>query len=393
MAIRHKNKNDTESHRHYMMEATGLFKQDDPAQNVTDQSSTVAEPPQQDEPDYYEVKPGDNLSAIAQKMGLSSWQELVELNKERYPSLIDNPDLIHPGWKLTIGDNVSPGHDTKQAFNEASTPARDFLIALGLIDPETTAEPQAKTPPAHNEDDLSPPYEAGETLLNPNLAARMKTDPQVRKYVEMTFEAADKYGLDRNLLANQFWQESKFDPHAKSYAGAAGIAQIMPSHKGEYGLTTNEDFYDPQKSIEAGARMMAGLTREWGDQKLALIAYNGGQKAIEYAQKNLGHHDISADDWSRFMDGQRAQHGTTDRTKWRVQTYEYLHNIDSDRWSPEMKGRAQIALADMADKSGRLSGTFDNKATGTAVAVNTPDYEGPVETSTPATTASTLQVS
>ena len=45
----------------------------------------------------YTVKPGDNLSKIGSKYGVT-WKQIYEANK----GLIKNPDLIQPGWKLKI---------------------------------------------------------------------------------------------------------------------------------------------------------------------------------------------------------------------------------------------------------------------------------------------------
>ncbi|MEO8582938.1 MAG: LysM peptidoglycan-binding domain-containing protein, partial [Flavitalea sp.] len=45
----------------------------------------------------YTVKSGDNLSKIGAKYGVS-WKQIFEANK----SIIKNPDLIQPGWKLKI---------------------------------------------------------------------------------------------------------------------------------------------------------------------------------------------------------------------------------------------------------------------------------------------------
>jgi murein DD-endopeptidase MepM/ murein hydrolase activator NlpD len=52
----------------------------------------------------YTVVPGDYLSKIAQeKLGdYSRWPEIVQLNKDKYPSLLSNPDLIYSGWVLTL---------------------------------------------------------------------------------------------------------------------------------------------------------------------------------------------------------------------------------------------------------------------------------------------------
>ena len=62
----------------------------------------------------YTVVKGDCLFKIArQLMGDENrWIELVELNKDRYPSLITNPDLIEVGWVLTIPGGSSSSTTT-----------------------------------------------------------------------------------------------------------------------------------------------------------------------------------------------------------------------------------------------------------------------------------------
>jgi nucleoid-associated protein YgaU len=45
----------------------------------------------------YTVKPGDSLSKIGSKHGVT-WKSIYEVNK----TLIKDPDLIQPGWKLKI---------------------------------------------------------------------------------------------------------------------------------------------------------------------------------------------------------------------------------------------------------------------------------------------------
>jgi nucleoid-associated protein YgaU len=45
----------------------------------------------------YEVQQGDTLSAIGKRHGVS-WQKIFEANKD----VINDPDMIQPGWKLKI---------------------------------------------------------------------------------------------------------------------------------------------------------------------------------------------------------------------------------------------------------------------------------------------------
>lgn len=49
----------------------------------------------------YIVQPGDNLSRIAARYGMTV-DEIVELNKKKHPSLLVNKNVIFPKWELII---------------------------------------------------------------------------------------------------------------------------------------------------------------------------------------------------------------------------------------------------------------------------------------------------
>ena len=87
---------------------------------------------------------------------------------------------------------------------------------------------------------------------------------------------------DWRLLAAQCYQESTFDPQAKSWAGACGLMQIMPSTADHLGLARSE-IYHPEKNISAAVRYLAELEQSFADVrerseriKFVLAAYNGG---------------------------------------------------------------------------------------------------------------------
>jgi nucleoid-associated protein YgaU len=63
-------------------------------------SSAAAVPGASSAPRTYEVKKGDSLSKIAKQFygDAKQWPKIADANKER----IKNPDLIQPGWVLTI---------------------------------------------------------------------------------------------------------------------------------------------------------------------------------------------------------------------------------------------------------------------------------------------------
>lgn len=101
---------------------------------------------------------------------------------------------------------------------------------------------------------------------------------------------------DWRLMAAQCYQESCFDPKARSWAGACGLMQIMPSTADYLGLPRSA-IYDPEHNVRAAAqylRELAGYFRSVQNaaerQLFVLAAYNGGyfhiQDAMALARKN-----------------------------------------------------------------------------------------------------------
>ena len=107
---------------------------------------------------------------------------------------------------------------------------------------------------------------------------------------------ANLYGFDWRLIAAQMFQESGFDPEAKSPTGARGLMQLMPRTAKSLGISK---FEDPAHSIKGGVKYMDWL-RDRFDAELpiaerlwfSLAAYNAGVGHVHDARrlaKNLGH--------------------------------------------------------------------------------------------------------
>lgn len=92
-------------------------------------------------------------------------------------------------------------------------------------------------------------------------------------------QAAAAHGVDPRLLAALVWQESGFDPDARSGAGAIGLAQLMPGTAAELGV----DPYDPAQNLAGGARYLRAQLDRFGDIDLALAAYNAGPGKVAAA--------------------------------------------------------------------------------------------------------------
>ncbi len=89
---------------------------------------------------------------------------------------------------------------------------------------------------------------------------------------------SDRNGLNPHFLARLLWQESRFDPNALSHANARGIAQFIDSTAALRGL---KDSYNPAMAIEFSAQYLGELVRRFGNEGLAAVAYNGGERRAE----------------------------------------------------------------------------------------------------------------
>ena len=67
--------------------------------------------------------------------------------------------------------------------------------------------------------------------------------------------------------------ESSFNPEALSHRGAQGLLQVMPGTAQDMGVV---DASDPLQNLDAGARYLRKLLRQFDDVTLALAAYNAG---------------------------------------------------------------------------------------------------------------------
>ncbi|MDK4741339.1 lytic transglycosylase domain-containing protein [Rhizobium sp. CNPSo 3464] len=84
---------------------------------------------------------------------------------------------------------------------------------------------------------------------------------------------AREEGVDENQFLALVYQESRFNPCAKSGAGATGLAQLMPGTAAELGVDEN----NIEENLRGGARYYKQqLCRFNGDVSLALAAYNSG---------------------------------------------------------------------------------------------------------------------
>lgn len=134
--------------------------------------------------------------------------------------------------------------------------------------------------------------------------SRLKTadgKKMISKYDRLVQKYSDKYGFDWRFITAQMFQESRFDPNAKSHAGAIGLMQIMPATGRQLGLS---GLKEPVTNIHAGTKYMNWLygkfesdlsvvDRMW----FTLASYNAGLGHVMDARRLAKQQGLNENRW------------------------------------------------------------------------------------------------
>lgn len=125
---------------------------------------------------------------------------------------------------------------------------------------------------------------------------------KISVYDPIIKEAADSLGWDWRLLASQIYQESHFNPEAKSWAGAVGLMQLVPETGHRFGAN---DLTNPSESIMAGVKFLKFLDRLWAKTiedkderiKFVLASYNVGLGHVVDARELAKKYNMDPHKW------------------------------------------------------------------------------------------------
>ena len=128
------------------------------------------------------------------------------------------------------------------------------------------------------------------------------TSGKVSNYDDMIRRFSASINWDWRLLASLICQESRFDPHVESYAGAFGLMQIMPDTGKNFGIDSTST---PEENIRAGIRYIRWLHSIFDpkipDEKerinFILAAYNAGPGHVLDAMKLAGKNGMDPQKW------------------------------------------------------------------------------------------------
>jgi len=116
-----------------------------------------------------------------------------------------------------------------------------------------------------------------------------KNEGKISEYDEIIKTNAKKIGWDWRLLSSLVYQESRFKPNEKSWAGAGGLMQIMPATAKDLGI---DDIHNPSENLKAGVLYLEQMREKFNKVtdsiqkiKFTMAAYNAGLGHVRDAQR------------------------------------------------------------------------------------------------------------
>lgn len=196
-----------------------------------------------------------------------------------------------------------------------------------------------------------------------------RLETRLPRYKNIIKKAAREHGFDWKLIAAVVYQESHFDPNARSYTGVRGLMQVTLRTAREMGITNR---LDPKQSVKAGVKYLASLYDRWDNLsglnrvKFALASYNVGYGHVLDAQKIAKQEGFDPQDWSGLKQAlpllrikeyyQRTRYGYargTEPVRYVSRIMKY-YNILKQRDDVAL-GRENRATAPMVDIQGRCA--------------------------------------
>jgi LysM repeat protein len=246
------------------------------------------------------VRPGEHLTGIARRYGVS-------ITAIASANAIGDPSRIFAGQRLTIPGSApsapsAPAAAPKPATAASASALRTHLVRSGdhltgiarrygvsitaiasanaIGDPSRIYAGQRLTIPGAAA--AAPAASPASVAMPPSMAALVAQRGAVRSVI---VEEARRFGVPPALALAVAWQESGWQQGVVSSAGAIGVMQVLPATGewvGQAMLGTSVDLGDLRQNVRAGVRLLGHyLDRYDGNRDHVLAAYYQGQTAVD----------------------------------------------------------------------------------------------------------------
>ncbi len=172
-----------------------------------------------------------------------------------------------------------------------------------------------------------------------------KTTGKVSGYDDFIKKYSKDIDWDWRLLASLIYQESRFKPKAKSWAGAYGLMQLMPTTAKRFGVSKKST---PEKHIKAGVDFIKwldkrfenrGITDEEEKIKFILASYNVGLGHILDARRLAEKEGKDPDKWENNVDEYILKKSNPKYYKDPVVKYGYCRGTETYNYVTEILDR------------------------------------------------------
>ncbi len=134
------------------------------------------------------------------------------------------------------------------------------------------------------------------------------TTGKISPYDGLIKSYARKINWDWRLLAALIYRESRFNSDARSWTGATGLMQILPTTASDYGVDS-VSLYLPDQNIKAGTAYLQWLKSYWAEEgldsnnviKFSLASYNVGLGHVKDAQRLADKYDKDRLIWDEHV--------------------------------------------------------------------------------------------
>jgi hypothetical protein len=183
--------------------------------------------------------------------------------------------LLIPGILLQVDAEIAHFEDASQQFDQAALMNLELPAWPGARFDDLVVAPEREV--------AIPPPSLGLSSAPPVSAAQYADglSPEAREYVTRLKPIFLAEGVPAELV----WLaevESGFDTLARSPIGAVGLFQLMPETAKSLGLALApwDQRLQPERNAHAAARYLKHLHGLFGDWRLAIAAYNGGEGLV-----------------------------------------------------------------------------------------------------------------